>query len=63
MKKIRRWFIGLTISRMSYVEKKYLIYELYGTLKSFDQRDVLDRIKPANSHLHRNPKKRQKEAA
>jgi hypothetical protein len=58
---MRRWFLKLIISGMSYIEKKNLIEEVYGTLKSFDQRDVLNRIKPADSHLHRNPRKRQKE--
>ena len=58
-----RRIIKRFIRTLGAVEKKALIEELYGTLKSFDQRDVLDRIKPAGSHLHRNPKKRQKEAA
>ncbi|MFB3926812.1 MAG: hypothetical protein ACE14T_12250 [Syntrophales bacterium] len=63
MKMLRRWLKQRIINEMSAIEKKNLIEEVYGTLKSFDQRDVLNRIKPAGSHLHRNPKKRQKEAA
>lgn len=59
---MRRRFLKLIISGMSYIEKKALIEELYGTLKSFDQRDVLNRIKPANTHLRRNPRPK-KEAA
>jgi hypothetical protein len=60
---LRRWFKHRIINGMSAIEKKHLIEELYGTLKSFDQRDVLNRIKPANSHLHRNPRKKAKAAA
>jgi len=64
----RRLFVKQSIVkflsfRLSATEKKSLIQELYGTLKSFDQRDVLNRIKPAGSHLHRNPRRKEKEAA
>ena len=58
-----RRIIKRFIRTLGAVEKKALIEELYGTLKSFDQRDVLNRIKPANSHLHRNPRKKAKAAA
>jgi len=58
-----RRIIKRFISTLGAIEKKALIEEIFGTLKSFDQRDVLNRIKPAGSHLHRNPRKKAKAAA
>jgi len=60
---LKKFFKQRIIRRMSYIEKMELIQEIFATLQPFDKRDVLNRLKPAGTHLHRNPRKKEKRAA
>ncbi len=60
MKLLHRWLKQKIINEMSSVEKKDLIEEVYGTLHNYDQRDVLKKIMPKNTHLRRNPRPKEK---